>query len=87
MIDQRGRQNRRLLLAPGRSADFRPRSPQPLRMYVLAAIPTDCVYAGIVAAPQATADPFNLFILVPATQARRLVRRVQVTTREVNAEC
>jgi hypothetical protein len=46
----------------------------------VAASATDC--AGGVAAPQATAEPFNLSILVPAARAQRLVRRVQVTTRE-----
>jgi hypothetical protein len=34
---------------------------------------------------QATADPFSLSIFVPAARARCRVRRVQVTTREVNA--
>jgi hypothetical protein len=63
-----------------------PRSPQPLRTHAVAASATDCVYAGVVAAPKARADPFNLSILVPATRARRVVRRVQVTTREVNAK-
>ena len=40
------------------------------------------VYAWVVAAPQTSAGPFNLSILVPAARTRRLVRRVQVTTRE-----
>ena len=52
----------------------------------MAASPTDCVYAGVVAAPQASADPFNLSILVPATRTRLLVGRIQVTTRELNAK-
>ena len=76
---------RGLLLAPGRSADERPRSPQSLRTHAVAESATDCVYARVVAAPQATAEPFNLSLFVPATRARRLVRRVQLTTREVNA--
>jgi hypothetical protein len=61
-------------------------TPQLLRAFALAASPPDCVYAGIVEAPQATAEPLNLSILVPAARARRLVRRVKVTTREANAE-
>ena len=77
---------RGLLLAPGRSADLRSRSPQSLRIHAVAASATDCIYARVVAAPQATAEPFNLSLFVPATRARRLVRRVQVITREVNAE-
>ena len=70
---------RGLLLAPRRSADFRPRSPQPLRTRAVAASATNCVYAGVVTAPQATVEPFSLSIFVPATRARRFVRRVQVT--------
>jgi hypothetical protein len=50
------------------------------------ATPPDCVYAGVVAALQTTANPFNLSILVPATPARHLIRKVQVTTREVNVK-
>ena len=77
---------RGLLLALGRSADKRPRSPQPLRTHAVAASATDYVCARFVAAPQASADPFNLSILVPAARARPLVERVQVTTREDNAK-
>jgi hypothetical protein len=36
--------------------------------------------------PQATAEPLTLSILVPAARARRPVRRIPVTTCEVNAE-
>jgi predicted nuclease of predicted toxin-antitoxin system len=72
------------LLASARTACAR--SPQPLRTHAVAASATDCVYARVVAAPQATAEPLNLSFLVPATRARRLVRRVQVTAREVNAK-
>ena len=73
---------RGLLLAPGRSADVRAGSPQPLRTHAMAASAPDCVHAGVVAAPQASADPLNLSILIPAARARRLVRRVQMTTCE-----
>jgi hypothetical protein len=71
--------HRGLLLAPGRFADLRARSPQPLRTHSVAASATDCVYAGVVAAPQASADPLKLSILVPATRTRLLVGRIQVT--------
>ena len=37
-------------------------------------------------APHATAEPFNLSLFVPATRARRLVRRVQVTLARSIAE-
>ena len=70
---------RRLLLALGRSADFRPGSPQPLRTLALAASPTDCVYAGVVAAPQATAEPLKLSIFVPAARSWPLLQRIQMT--------
>jgi hypothetical protein len=33
----------------------------------------ECVYAGVNEAPQATTEPLNLPIFVPATRARRLV--------------
>jgi hypothetical protein len=55
-------------------------SPKPLRAFALAAEPPDCVYAGVVAAPQATATPLRFSVLVPAARARRFIRRVQVTT-------
>ena len=44
----------------------RPRSPQPLRTHAVAASPPDCVHAGVVAPPQATAEPLSLSIFVPA---------------------
>jgi hypothetical protein len=42
-------------------------------------------YARVVASPQATAEPVNLSILVPATRTRRLIRRGWMTTLEVCA--
>ena len=52
---------RRLLLAPGRYADWRPGSAQPLRTYAVAATATDCVCAGLVAAASDSraAQPFH----------------------------
>jgi len=47
---------------------------------------TDSVYAGVFAAPQPTAGPFNFSIFIPAARAWRVIRRIQVTAREVNAE-
>jgi hypothetical protein len=52
----------------------------------VAASATDCVYARVSAAPQASAEPLNLSILVPAARTRPLAGRIQVTTRELNAK-
>ena len=48
--------------------------------------PRQIVFALDLLRPQATAEPLSLSIFIPAARARRLVRRVQVITREVNAE-
>src|SRR5262249_45085902 len=69
-----------LLPALGKSADFPPRSSQPLRTHAMAASTANCGYAGVVAAPPTTAEPFNFS--VSAKPARRFVARVPVTTRE-----
>src|SRR5450755_935280 len=74
----------RWLFALSGSADFRPGSPQPIRAPAVAASPPTCVYTGVAETPQATAKPLILSIFVPAPRARRLVRRVQMTTREIS---
>ena len=69
---QSKKEYRRLLLALGRTADIRPRSPQPLRTPAVAASPSDCVHPRIVKAAQAAAAPVKLSVFVSAGQVRRL---------------
>jgi hypothetical protein len=52
------------LFALGRFSEFPARSPLSLRIPAVAAGPTASAYTGIVAAPQATTEPFELSILV-----------------------